>query len=291
MDNARWDDDWPPFELAGNMGQLSHPSRPLYLEQLALPPLTPLPDEELAFMRPSPGAIPKPHSGEIAADEAARVVKIWRPRSVPPLRLPEAYSPGMALSDLVATVGARVSVGDCDAIDVTATTDFSRELTFGDAYIYDQPAALLLLSHLIEDTLIERRLDAEVLVGFQRLSRFSAQRTRYERLLETARWVCVFGLDDEREAVTPSPLAHRHLLRFPIEPRAGTWLEWFWFIVVDHPQFHTALVAQQVTGTLWAPVQRDRKYAGFWTGNPALTKRIARTLRKAGRVLYMSHRM
>jgi DICT domain-containing protein len=144
---------------------------------------------------------------------------------------------------------------------------------------------MLQMSHAIEDTIIRRRLPCELYVGFQRLSLMNTQASRYADILACAQFIYAYGLDD-------APLANdllqytRTLLRFVVQPRHGSDLLWFWFLVVDDPSFQTALLAQQDSGYLWNRSLAGRSYQGFWSFDPHVVRQIVPTLRNVARVLY-----
>ncbi|MGH2515725.1 MAG: DICT sensory domain-containing protein, partial [Ktedonobacterales bacterium] len=145
------------------------------------------------------------------------------------------------------------------------------------------------ISHAIEERVIADRLHCEVYAGFQRLALLKPQTRRYRALLDTARFVSVFGLNDLSSHSPTADLQHPRLLRFVIDPQVGSGLEWFWFVVVEDARFRTALLAQHVAGNLWAHQQNARSYAGVWTFNDALVREIVAILRQAGRALYYRH--
>jgi len=193
-----------------------------------------------------------------------------------------------ALSRLIAQASQRYP--QWDAADIREScvrlrndgAPLTQDLAFHGA------ARLMLdMSHAIEDTIITRRLPCDLYVGFQRLSLMNAQASRYATLLSTAQFVYAFGLDD-------APLSHhllqytQSLVRFVVQPRHGSDLLWFWFLVVDHPGFQTALVAQQDSGYLWNRSLAGRSYQGFWTFDPIVVRQIIPILRDAARVLYYS---
>lgn len=157
-----------------------------------------------------------------------------------------------------------------------------------DVFFYTDLRTMNLVSHAIEEHVIAQRLDGEIYAGFQRLALLAPQLPRYRALTESARHVCVYGLNDATQPPEVATFQHPRLVRFEIDPRRETGLEWFWFVVVNHPQLHTALVAQHIEGDLFASRQSGRRYAGIWTFNPGLVEEIVETLRAAGRKLYFA---
>ena len=138
------------------------------------------------------------------------------------------------------------------------------------------------MSHAIEDYVLAQRLPCEFYVGFQRLSLIQPQARRYTALLNSAQYVCAYGLDDAPETLFRNP----RLIRFVIQPRLGTQLMWFWFVAVAYPGFETALLAQQTAGYIWSRNLSERRYNGFWTFEPAVVREVIDVLREAGRTLY-----
>ncbi len=196
---------------------------------------------------------------------------------------------GLAFGQLIAEIGARSAVWGGNLLDAAATRLRTQaDATQPDAFFYTDLRSMNVVSHAIEERVIAQRLPCEVYSGFQRLSLLKPQLPRYRALLEYTANVCVYGLDDMARAPEVAMLQHPRLLRFAIDRRFYTGLEWFWFVVVDHPLLCTALLAQHTGGDLFAPRQSHREYAGIWTFDPALVHDIVEGLRLAGRRLYYS---
>jgi hypothetical protein len=146
--------------------------------------------------------------------------------------------------------------------------------------------AMNLVSHALEERVIEDRLACEVYAGFQRFALLTPQVRRYQAMLQSARYVFVYGIDDTQPGSPSAQLQHPRLYRFPIDLTRETGMERFWFVVLDDPRWQTALLARQMRGDLWAPHQSARAYQGVWTFDPALVGAILQALRQAARLFY-----
>lgn len=195
---------------------------------------------------------------------------------------------GRAFGQLIAAMAARSAVWGTNLLEVAASRMQTQPLatTQPDAFFYTDLRTMNLVSHAIEERVIAQRLPCEMYAGFQRLALLRPQLPRYRALLDTARYVYVYGLDDTAHAPEVARLRHPRLVRFPIDRRLNTGMEWFWFVVVDHPHLCTALLAQHTAGDLFARRQGQRGYAGIWTFEPALVHDIVAALRTVGRTLY-----
>lgn len=199
----------------------------------------------------------------------------------------DAVAPGMALGQLITAMATRTAVLDAAQLGQRSEGLRTRGLLpESDAFFYTDVHAMNVISHAIEERVVTNQLQCEVYAGFQRFSLVTPQIRRYRALLTTAQYVYLYGLDDAAGTPTEAALHDPRLVRFAIDPKLGTGLEWFWFVVVDDPMLHTALLAQHVHGDIWSPTQRGRQYAGFWTFDAALVGEIVTTLRSAGRILY-----
>ena len=215
---------------------------------------------------------------------------LWRvPPAVAPITLRDGLAPGVALTQLVSQVSARAKTANMDAITVSTPTHAPRGTypLSEDTYFYHGVPEMLLLSHLIQQALVAGGASCDLYLGCQRLSLLKPQSRRIRALLDTVNHLYAFGLNDARDQAVAE---HPRLLRFSITPQQKTLLEWFWLVVVDHPRGPTALVAQQVGGSLWADSSDERRYSGFWTFDPALVQTIVGILQDAGRALYFAQR-
>jgi DICT domain-containing protein len=122
-------------------------------------------------------------------------------------------------------------------------------------FINDLPM-LAHFSHTIERAILEHEIDTTIYVSFQYLSRFARQFARYQRIASTAQ-VYVFGVDDAQYP----PLERLHYVSL----RPGDRLAREWFLVVSHPQYSRALIAQEVPGG-----RGTRRYRGVLTSDAAL---------------------
>lgn len=196
-------------------------------------------------------------------------------------------SAGMALGHLITRMASHTAVWGSPML--TATSQKLRAEGIPPAnngFFYTDLHTMNIISHALEERVIADVLPADVYSGFQRMALVQPQLPRYRALLDTAQWVYIFGLDDAPAESEAAALHHPHLIRFVIRPELSTALEWFWFVVIDHPTLKTALVAQHVEGDLWSNRQRTRQYSGFWTFDPALVEQVVTILRRGGRALY-----
>lgn len=215
---------------------------------------------------------------------------LWRvPPASAPVILREDLAPGVALTQLVSQLSARAKTAGMEAITVSTATCAPRGTypLSDDTYFYHGVPEMLLLSHLIQQALVAGGASCDLYLGCQRLSLFKPRSRRVRALLDTVNHLYAFGLNDAQDQAVA---AHPRLLRFAITPQQKTLLEWFWLVVVDHPRGPTALVAQQVGGSLWADSSDERRYSGFWTFDPALVQTIVGILQDAGRALYFAQR-
>ncbi len=204
----------------------------------------------------------------------------------PPAQAEPITVASVALARLIAQASQRFPQWGGDAIAESCVRLRNDGVPLApDIAFHANTRLMLQMSHAIEDVIIARRLSCELYVGFQRLSLLNAQASRYAEILASAQYVYAYGLDD-------APLADdllqytRTLLRFVVQPRHGSDLLWFWFLVVDDPSFKTVLLAQQDSGYLWNRRLVGRSYQGFWSFDPQIVRQITPTLRDAARVLY-----
>jgi DICT domain-containing protein len=251
-----------------------------------------VPDEPTPSLPPwwSSGMLPESRRSEPLTEPASALgasepaATFWRPAALPPLRLGRNEPPGLTLRQMIASLAATARFGTSTAEQVLLPSVGSWPPFEGTLYFYHDVPTLLRTSHLIEDRVVAGRLRAEVYAGFQRLSRLEAQHARYAALLEHVRYIFAFGL--QSTSTQTGALQHPRLVRFALGPHGGSWLEWLWFVVVDHPELTTALVARQVDDTPWSPPRPGRRYAGLWTTDPTLTTMIIALLRQSARALY-----
>lgn len=193
----------------------------------------------------------------------------------------------MALGQLITTMASRTAVWGSPVLASTSRALRAKgAVPTEDGFFYTDLHTMNIISHALEERAIAEALPADVYSGFQRMALVKPQLPRYRALLETAQYVYVFGLDDASGGSEVAALQHPRLIRFVIRPELSTALEWFWFVVLDHPRMKTALVAQHVAGDLWSNEQRVRQYSGFWTFDAALVDKVIDILRRGGRALF-----
>lgn len=137
----------------------------------------------------------------------------------------------------------------------------------GDPLTATSAPALIAISHALEDVVLEGLEDVEIAVGFQRMSAFRRQERRYRKLAAACRrvWVCAVPDGDTPSipGITMVPLA-------PEWPVADEW-----FVVVNAPQFASAVLATEQTAGLNA---QERSFQTVFTSDPRLVNAICRTL-------------
>lgn len=121
------------------------------------------------------------------------------------------------------------------------------------------------VSSLIEEQVTAHHVPADFFAGFQRFSNFPDQMRRYARLAANCRRVYVIGVPD----VKPQPIPG--VTYIPIELSSPLAREWF--VVVNTPQFWTALLTQEVEG-------RDadtggRRFDGIWSYDQRVVERAS----------------
>ncbi|MGD1855881.1 MAG: DICT sensory domain-containing protein [Leptolyngbyaceae cyanobacterium] len=122
-----------------------------------------------------------------------------------------------------------------------------------------------LISHQIEDQVINHQISTDFFAGFQRFSRFPEQLRRYGRLGSVCRRVYVFGVPD-CEPPTISGLEF-----IDLAPTASLSQEWF--LLVNTPTFWAALVAREVDGK--DPVTKGRRFDAIWSYDVEVVERVA----------------
>jgi DICT domain-containing protein len=213
----------------------------------------------------------------------------YSPRALQSSVLNRSQAAGVALGHLISEAATQHAVwGGSELASASRRLAAMASSPAQDMFFYTDLRTMNMVSHAIEEHVIAQRLDGEVYAGFQRLALLRPQLPRYRALVESARYVCVYGLNDLAHAPEVAAFQHARLVRLVVDPQIGTGLEWFWFVVVNHPQLQTAMVAQHVEGDLFAPRQSGRRYAGIWTFNPVLVDEIVGLLRSAARKLYFA---
>jgi DICT domain-containing protein len=121
------------------------------------------------------------------------------------------------------------------------------------------------ISHQIEDQIIQHQLAVDFFAGFQKFSNFPDQMRRYSRLGSLCRRVYVFGVADCQPPNVPG-------VEFvEIAPTSALAREWF--LLVDTPDFWSTLVAQEIDGK--DPLSGGRRYDGLWSFDEHVVDRIS----------------
>ncbi|MDV3349830.1 GAF domain-containing protein [Leptolyngbyaceae cyanobacterium CCMR0082] len=122
-----------------------------------------------------------------------------------------------------------------------------------------------LISHQIEDQVINHQITADFFAGFQRFSHFPEQLRRYSRLGAVCRRVYVFGIPD------CEPPAISGLEFLELAPASSLAQEWF--LLVNTPTFWATLVAREVDGQ--DPVTKSRRFDAVWSYDVEVVERVA----------------
>lgn len=126
-------------------------------------------------------------------------------------------------------------------------------------------AMMNVISHHIEDQVIQHRLPVDFYAGFQRFSNFPEQLRRYSRLGAVCRRVYVFGVADYQPPNIPG-------IEF-VELSPTSMLSKEWFLLVNTADFWTTLVTQEVEGR--DQTSGGRRFDGLWSFNEVVVDRIA----------------
>ncbi len=120
------------------------------------------------------------------------------------------------------------------------------------------------ISHEIEDVVINNQLRVDFYAGFQCFSFFTRQLKRYTRLARVCRRVYVWGVPDIDPPAIPG------VEYMPLHPDQALAREWF--LVVDTPTFFTALLTQETTYGQHVP-KGYRRFEGIWTYDSDIVSR------------------
>ncbi len=120
------------------------------------------------------------------------------------------------------------------------------------------------ISHEIEDIVFNNNLKVDFFAGFQKYSNFLRQRKRYTRLAQVCRRVYVWGVPD----VDAPPIPGVEYL--DLSPQNELAREWF--LVVDTPEFFTALLTREMTYGQDVPGEL-RRFHGIWTYDADIVSR------------------
>lgn len=133
-----------------------------------------------------------------------------------------------------------------------------------DSVFVNSVSLMNVISHEIEDVVINNGLQVDFYAGFQRFSYFARQLRRYRRLAQVCRRVYVWGVPD----IEPPPIPGVEYIS--VTPTMDLAREWF--LVVDSPQFYSALLTQELTYGQELP-KGQRRFQGIWTYDPDIVGR------------------
>lgn len=133
------------------------------------------------------------------------------------------------------------------------------------------------ISHEIEDIVLQNKLYVDLFAGFQRFSLFAIQAKRYRQLAQVCRTIYVWGIPD----VDPPHIPNVKYVS--LSPDMEIAREWF--LVVDSPEFFTALIAEEKTYDLDIP-KEERLFEGIWTYNPERVGQAATMLAESLAIPY-----
>jgi signal transduction histidine kinase len=133
-----------------------------------------------------------------------------------------------------------------------------------DSVFVNSVSLMNVISHEIEDIVVNNRLPVDFYAGFQRFSYFQRQVKRYRRLAAVCRRVYVWGVPD----VDPPTIPGVEFI--PVAPDMEIAREWF--LVVDTPDFFTALLTEEATYGQDMP-KGQRRFRGVWTYDESLVAR------------------
>ncbi len=135
----------------------------------------------------------------------------------------------------------------------------------------DYRGALKTISYQIENAVIAGGVYTRMFAGFQKFSYFLPRIDRYRELARIADGIWIFGIPDVDlpyvQGVNYVPL--RETDRLVSE----------WFVVVDSPEYFTALTAQDLSGFEVLPSKR--RFRGVWTFEDTLVNYLQETLSQA----------
>ena len=146
-----------------------------------------------------------------------------------------------------------------------------RELTqsrdvvsFGSFSYTASVKAMELMSHIIEDAVIDSPGEIDLLVSFQKMSRVKNQLARYTRVAQSARRLVLAGEIDWQVPTWP---------RVEVIDTANDPMIDYWYVVAEGGGVHMALLAQEISG-----VAGQRNYKGFFTLDRAIARKVAATI-------------
>ena len=131
------------------------------------------------------------------------------------------------------------------------------------------------ISHQIEDQIIQHRLAVDFYAGFQRFSHFPDQLRRYSRLGTVCRRVYIFGIPDHQPPKIPG-------IEF-IELSATSALAKEWFLFVNTSDFWATLIAQEIESH---GSSDGRKFDCLWSYDEVVIDRIGLLMSQIMETMY-----
>ena len=128
--------------------------------------------------------------------------------------------------------------------------------------------AMIHISHIIEDAVINTPRVAVLHASFQYLSRLAPQKARYEQVADAALGLWLYGVNDTAD------LAIASLPRTTFVNTAETILTRYWYVVAYGAGIGMSLLAEEVPSL----TGQDRYYEGFYTFEPDVAYQIIRIL-------------
>jgi DICT domain-containing protein len=162
---------------------------------------------------------------------------------------------------------SEAAMDDLGSVANVSRRDFDERVTFR---FRSQVPCLEYVSLLIENMLLLRAVRVgRVYAGFERLSHLEPVVDRYLRIADLSERVYIFG---ETNWLPPR---HPNMQIISIKPEMNLAREWF--VVVDSPALHCALVAHDETGWM-IPMSEERTFTALVTHNAALVDRFAEAI-------------
>lgn len=135
----------------------------------------------------------------------------------------------------------------------------------------DYRGALKTISYQIENTVMLGGVFTRMFAGFQKFSYFLPRADKYRELARIADGIWIFGIPDVDLPAIPG------VIYVPLSEKDKLVSEWF--LVVDSPEYFTALAAEDLSGFKVPPSKR--RFRGVWTFEDTLVNHLQVTLSKA----------
>ena len=148
--------------------------------------------------------------------------------------------------------------------------EFVNELNKGHVFPNSR-RSLEVMSHEIETAVTEGNIRARMFAGFQYMRYFMPHVRHYQEIARTAECIWVFGVQD----VEPPPIPN--VIYVPLAENDRLAQEWF--VVVDSPEYFSALAAQDLSGSPFAA--HGSSYRGIWTFEPEIIRQADKWLSRA----------